>query len=183
MLAIMKAFKRHKKILIGGVFVLAALAVGAFYFSPPRKGPNEAAGEPSDIVFADSSLKNKEAALAAAIREASSANGRILKLVAADRVVGTGREARIGDTVTVDYIGTVKGGTEFENSYKTHEPLSFKVGAGDVIKGLEEGIVGMKEGGERILIIPPELGYGSTIVEPLPANATLIFSIKLNSIE
>ncbi|MBI4087147.1 FKBP-type peptidyl-prolyl cis-trans isomerase [Candidatus Kaiserbacteria bacterium] len=136
-----------------------------------------------DIVVADSEAKNREAALADAIRKASNTSGQVRKLIVNDVSVGDGREVKVGDTATVHYIGMVRDGAEFDNSYKKGQPLSFKVGAGEVIAGWEQGIIGMKEGGKRILIVPPEMGYGNAVVDPIPANATLLFSIELLSIE
>lgn len=137
----------------------------------------------SDKIVVDPKAKNKDAAIAQALADAISGGEHLTKLVVTDTVVGAGREVKVGDTVTVHYIGFQKDGSVFDNSYKKGKPISFKVGAGDVIKGWEEGVVGMKEGGKRILVVPPELGYGSAVVDPLPANAILIFSLELLSIE
>lgn len=94
---------------------------------------------------------------------------------------GTGAEAKKGDTVKVTYVGMLDDGTVFDAS-KRHPPgyFSFKLGAGMVIQGWDEGVPGMKVGGERKLTIPPDLGYGSAGYPPtIPPNATLIFDIKL----
>jgi peptidylprolyl isomerase/FKBP-type peptidyl-prolyl cis-trans isomerase FkpA len=98
-----------------------------------------------------------------------------------DVKVGTGTEAKKGDTVKVDYVGMLTDGTVFDAS-KKHPPgyFSFKLGAGMVIQGWDEGVPGMKVGGERKLTIPPALGYGSAGYPPtIPPNSTLIFDIKL----
>jgi FKBP-type peptidyl-prolyl cis-trans isomerase len=109
--------------------------------------------------------------------------GRIAELVVTDVRYGTGDEVKKGDTVVVNYVGTLENGQEFDNSYKRGQPFSFKVGAGNVIAGWEEGLIGMKQGGQRVLVIPPEKGYGSSGVGPIPANSTLIFSIELVEIK
>lgn len=97
-----------------------------------------------------------------------------------DLVVGTGDEAKRRRMVTVNYRGTLEDGTLFDESYG-REPFSFKLGAGQVIKGWDEGVQRMKVGGKRRLIIPAELGYGKdgTPGGPIPPNATLIFEVEL----
>jgi len=93
---------------------------------------------------------------------------------------GTGEGAKNGDTTTVNYVGTLEDGTKFDSSYDRGVPFSFKLGAGQVIPGWEEGILGMKVGEKRKLTIPPELAYGPTGVSGLiPPNATLIFEVEL----
>jgi FKBP-type peptidyl-prolyl cis-trans isomerase len=100
-----------------------------------------------------------------------------------DLVVGTGPTALPGDTVTVDYVGTLADGTTFDSSYDTGKPLSFRLGAGQVIKGWDQGVPGMQVGGKRRLTVPPELGYGSQAVGSIPANSTLVFEIELRSVK
>ncbi len=103
------------------------------------------------------------------------------KLEKKDLIVGTGAEATAGETVTVNYVGVLyKGGKEFDASWKRKEPFQFKLGQGQVIKGWDEGVVGMKVGGRRELVIPSELAYGKTGSPPtIPANAPLVFVIDL----
>jgi FKBP-type peptidyl-prolyl cis-trans isomerase len=103
------------------------------------------------------------------------------KLVTKDLIVGTGKEAKSGDTVTVNYVGVLyKGGKEFDASWKRKEPFQFKLGEGQVIKGWDQGVAGMKVGGRRELIIPSSLGYGATGSPPaIPANAPLVFVVDL----
>jgi FKBP-type peptidyl-prolyl cis-trans isomerase len=102
-------------------------------------------------------------------------------LVVQDEVVGTGAEAQSGDTVTVNYTGKLADGTVFDTSIgKT--PYSFVLGAGNVISGWDQGLVGMKVGGKRVLIIPPSLAYGSQDYGPIPGNSTLTFEVELVSV-
>ncbi len=98
----------------------------------------------------------------------------------ADLVVGKGREAHAGETATVHYTGTLVDGTKFDSSKDRNQPFSFRLGAGRVIKGWDEGVEGMKIGGARKLVIPPQLGYGARGAGArIPPNATLIFQVEL----
>lgn len=105
-------------------------------------------------------------------------------LASRDVKVGKGRAAKDGDTVKVHYVGTLLDGTKFDSSRDRDEPFEFKLGAGGVIRGWDEGVVGMKIGGVRKLTIPPSLAYGERGAPPkIPPNATLEFEIELISIE
>ena len=103
-------------------------------------------------------------------------------LVSADLFVGTGATAVTGDTVTVHYIGTFTNGTKFDSSYDRNQPFSFRLGAGQVIAGFDQGITGMRVGGKRRLTIPPSLAYGSTGQGSIPPNTTIVFEVDLLSI-
>ena len=99
--------------------------------------------------------------------------------------VGTGAVAKSGDKVKVHYTGWLTTGKKFDSSVDANSPFDFTIGAGDVIKGWDEGVTGMKVGGKRQLRIPPELGYGAsgTPGGPIPPNATLIFDIRLLAVK
>jgi FKBP-type peptidyl-prolyl cis-trans isomerase len=97
-----------------------------------------------------------------------------------DLVLGAGSEAKSGNTVSVHYTGTLSDGSKFDSSLDRGRPFEFTLGAGRVIKGWDQGVLGMKVGGKRRLVIPPELGYGARGFPPvIPANATLNFDIEL----
>ncbi|MDR3315435.1 MAG: FKBP-type peptidyl-prolyl cis-trans isomerase [Coriobacteriales bacterium] len=99
-----------------------------------------------------------------------------------DTLEGTGEGVKEGDLVTVHYTGTLDDGTVFDSSVERNTPYSFTVGAGEVIPGWEEGLLGMKVGGKRTLVIPPALAYGATENGAIPANSVLHFDIELISI-
>ncbi len=107
------------------------------------------------------------------------------ELVTTDLEEGSGPEAKAGDTVTVQYVGVnYKTGKEFDSSWSRSEPFPFELGSGGVIPGWEQGVEGMKVGGRRELIIPPELGYGTTGSPPtIPPNETLVFVVDLEAVE
>ena len=94
--------------------------------------------------------------------------------------VGEGAEASSGQTIAVHYRGTLENGKQFDASYDRGTPFTFPLGAGRVIKGWDEGVVGMKVGGKRKLVIPPDLAYGSRGAGGvIPPNATLMFEVEL----
>ena len=97
-----------------------------------------------------------------------------------DLVVGTGPEAKAGQSVTVHYTGWLTDGKKFDSSKDRKDPFVFPLGAGRVIKGWDEGVQGMKVGGKRKLTIPPGLGYGPRGAgNAIPPNATLVFEVEL----
>lgn len=100
-----------------------------------------------------------------------------------DLKVGTGPEAKPGQNVTVHYVGTLTNGSKFDSSRDRNEGFEFALGAGQVIKGWDQGVAGMKVGGLRRLTVPPELGYGKMGYPPvIPGNSTLVFEVELLSV-
>ena len=97
----------------------------------------------------------------------------------ADLAKGDGAEAQSGQTVSVHYTGWLTDGQKFDSSRDRGGAFSFRLGAGQVIRGWDQGVAGMKVGGRRRLEIPPELGYGDRGVGPIPGGATLIFAVEL----
>ncbi len=102
----------------------------------------------------------------------------------ADLNPGDGDMAKAGQTATVHYTGWLPDGTKFDSSVDRNQPFSFPLGGGQVIKGWDEGVAGMKAGGERLLIVPPNLGYGSRGAGGvIPPCATLLFDVRLLSVK
>ena len=105
-------------------------------------------------------------------------------LVIEDLKEGAGAEATAGKTVTVHYVGTLTDGKKFDSSRDRGEGFDFKLGAGQVIKGWEQGVAGMKVGSMRKLTIPPELAYEARGFPPvIPPNSTLVFEVELLSMK
>ncbi len=135
-------------------------------------------------VVVDTASSDTEAAREQALYQAVNSKGMLEKMVIEDVKIGTGDVvAATGNTLVVHYSGRLQNGEEFDSSRSRGEPFSFTLGEGRVIPGWEQGLLGMKVGGERVLVIPPELGYGSRSVGPIPANATLVFVVELIEIK
>jgi FKBP-type peptidyl-prolyl cis-trans isomerase len=96
---------------------------------------------------------------------------------------GEGAVVKDGDTIAMHYRGTLLEGKEFDSSYKRNQPFSFRVGSGQVIRGFDMGVLGMKPGGKRKITIPPDFGYGARGAgSDIPPNSTLVFEIEIVSI-
>jgi FKBP-type peptidyl-prolyl cis-trans isomerase FkpA len=104
-------------------------------------------------------------------------------LIYEDLQVGDGATAKSGDTITVNYTGWLTDGTKFDSSIDRGQTSDFTLGTGNVIAGWDEGVVGMRVNGTRLLEIPPSLGYGSTAKASIPANSTLVFEVQLVAIK
>jgi len=100
-----------------------------------------------------------------------------------DVVAGQGALAEPGDKLTVHYVGQLPNGQVFDSSRDSNSPFTFTLGAGQVIRGWDEGLQGMRAGGKRILTIAPDYAYGSRGVGPIPPNSTLVFEVELLSVE
>jgi len=120
----------------------------------------------------------------ATIIEENMGEGNVAQIGIEDLIEGTGDMAESGKKVTVNYLGTLIDGTKFDSSYDRNEPFSFNLGAGEVIVGWDQGVVGMKVGGKRKLTIPSDLAYGDNgIPGAIPGKATLIFEVELLKVE
>lgn len=107
-----------------------------------------------------------------------------MNLEITDLAPGSGPAAKSGDPLCIHYRGSLEDGTEFDSSYPRGETLDFTLGAGELIKGMDDGLVGLKVGGKRRLRIPSTMGYGKRGVPGvIPPDATLIFEVELVSID
>lgn len=174
--------------LVGAGLCVALMAL-AIFMVQARTDLNQitstqsaAVGTANGIVVVPDS-ENQRAAQREALLEATNRVGKLKSMVIDDIKIGTGDEVVAGDVVSVHYAGRLQDGTEFDNSRTRGAAFEFQVGGGQVIQGWEEGLVGMKVGGERILVIPPEKGYGAAGIGPIPGGATLVFSIELLEIK
>ena len=162
-----------KTVQTGIAVALALIVVGVFLIFPGLSpfGDLGQAGQDGDINKLETSTMPSE-------------SGEQLQIV--DTVVGTGDAAAVGDTVTVNYVGSLTDGTVFDASANHgKEGFTFPLGAGQVIKGWDQGVAGMKVGGKRHLVIPAALAYGDQEVGggAIPANSVLVFDIELLSVK
>ncbi len=175
------------ELMIGG-FCVAMMALALFLVQTETNFANlqnaSQAGQVIDsgIVFVTDD-EDVTAARTEAFTSAASDEGKLERMVIDDIKEGVGEEVKSGDTVVVHYVGTLQNGQEFDNSRRRGEGFEFTVGAGQVIKGWDEGLVGMKVGGQRILVIPADKAYGDQGIGPIPGGATLVFSIELLEIK
>lgn len=162
------------KIIIIAVIVVVALA-GVWYccFKQKTSSAPESIANNTNQASVDNALGSEET------NSANTNNESKMKIEILKQ--GTGTEAKSGDVLTVNYTGTLTDGTKFDSSLNPgREPFVFTVGAGQVIKGWDEGLIGMKVGEQRKLTLPPEMGYGASgAAGVIPPNATLIFVVDL----
>ncbi len=100
-----------------------------------------------------------------------------------DNVVGGGEPAVAGSRITVNYVGRFTDGKVFDSSVARNEPFQFVLGTNQVIKGWDQGLLGMRVGGKRTIVVPPELGYGANDYGPIPGGSTLVFEVELLKVE
>lgn len=151
-------------------FIQAVLALVACAGSADRKPPETSLPDITSTTFAPS-LGIELAAMTRTPR------GAYLR----DLSPGTGDPVAPGQQVAIHYQGSLPNGTPFDANGPTDQPFAFRLGAGEVVPGFDEGVAGMRVGGRRQLIIPPALGYGAEANGPIPANSILVFTIELVS--
>jgi len=177
----MEASTTQKTVLIIVFVVLGAgiIAGAMWYASNILEGQPVAAPTQTATTTTDQNQIQNQTTSAA--NTTSTKNMDTLKIN--DVTVGTGAIAQNGDDVTVNYTGTFDNGTVFDSSLKPgRTPFSFTLGAGAVIKGWDLGVLGMRVGGKRELVVPPDLGYGPSAYGPIPGNSTLHFTVELLSV-
>lgn len=179
-------------------FGLVLSMVAGMALVPPSYGADEATEAPapadatapaatkSELKAGDAPKKEKKAGKKKAAPEKKEAKKKEAKLIKKDLKVGEGTVATSGKRVTVHYTGWLSkpNGKKFDSSLDRNQPFSFALGGGEVIKGWDQGVEGMKVGGKRRLTIPSELGYGEReIPGAIPANSTLVFDVELLNVE
>jgi FKBP-type peptidyl-prolyl cis-trans isomerase len=159
------------------IFLVAIVAGAVWFFLTKIKSPSEP-------IIKDSTPTASISVSPSVSPETTSDENQIPmdRISGRELVVGTGKETKSGDRVKVNYVGTLLDGTKFDSSYDRGVPFEFNLGAGEVIKGWDDGVAGMKVGGKRQLIIPPQFGYGDRAVGKIPANSVLIFEVELLNI-
>lgn len=164
-----------------GIVIVFSIAIGAVLLSLPKLASlfSKTSATKEEVLNFDQLSETEKKALGG-----DTVDGTVVKeLKKEDIVVGTGDEAKPGKKVTVHYTGTLTDGTKFDSSVG-RVPFDFNLGKGEVIKGWDQGVEGMKVGGKRKLTIPADLGYGETGYPPdIPPNAPLIFEIELLKVE
>lgn len=158
-----------------GIAVAVALAVVAVFFILPGStifGTTAPAGEVPEVTTIETPTTTMP-------------TGSTSELQITDQVVGTGAVAQAGDTVTVNYVGSLTDGKIFDASANHgNTGFTFTLGVGQVIQGWDKGIAGMKEGGKRKLVIPADMAYGNRAIgNVIPANSTLIFEVELLKVQ
>ena len=167
---------------LGIAFSIGAMALALFLLRVETTQPESVVAVEGDDQVATvvvSEQSNERDALGSALGEAVGDSGKIEKLIIDDVIVGDGAEVVRGDTISVHYVGALRNGQQFDNSYERGAPFTFTVGEGRVITGWEEGVLGMQEGGQRVLVIPSDYGYGDNGFGPIPGGATLVFQVEL----
>lgn len=158
-----------KRNIIAGIIIVIVILLGVYFLLSPKLVDDTARP-----IVQDETKKPEPTTMS---------TQQVTKLAIQDITTGTGREVKKGDTVVVNYKGTLLNGKQFDSSYDRGRPFETKIGVGNVIKGWDEGIVGMKVGGKRKLTIPSDMAYGATGAgSDIPPNSPLIFEVELINI-
>ena len=167
------------------IFTTLPLMLAACGAKPDARGaadaaaapPPAAAATPSATVDVIPTTKFAPALGVDAATMTKTATGLYYK----DLVIGNGAEAKVGTTASLNYVGTLPDGTQFDAS--NGRPYTFRIGDKRVIQGWDDGVPGMKVGGKRLLVVPSEQGYGANGNGPIPPNAVLVFSLELVTVQ
>jgi FKBP-type peptidyl-prolyl cis-trans isomerase len=167
----------EKNIWIGGITALVVLGL-IFAFNTKSKSVEE------EVQAKNTQASGTEEQQTLTPTSSPTMQEPVTTLQIEDITVGTGREAKAGETISVHYTGTLTDGTKFDSSRDRGTPFSFTLGAGQVIEGWDKGFAGMKVGGRRKLVIPGSMAYGPQgIPGVIPPNATLVFDVELLGVQ
>lgn len=170
-------------LIVGIIIVTGALGI---YFILNQQAPvveikNNPEEEPMKFIQDQNQNKNQNTNSQA---QSVSPTPSVKELKIEDEKIGEGAEVKSGDTIVIHYTGTLENGQKFDSSLDRGQPFETQIGVGKVIKGWDQGVIGMKVGGKRKLTIPSDLAYGEQgIPEAIPPNATLIFELELLEIK
>jgi peptidylprolyl isomerase len=176
----MKTFlKRAGWIFLAVLFLGTGLGVGVVAFWQATHQPKTDTSQQANTCI----VQPISSSAVLAKPKAYKPSGEVKTLQTTDLEPGNGQAVKAGDCLTVKYEGTLANGKEFDGNFDKPLALEFKVGQGQVIPGWDQGLIGMKVGGTRRLVVPPQLGYGSRSQSSIPANSTLFFVVKVITIE
>lgn len=157
------------------LFLAAACATTIYVIFQSNSSANNTPPQTSQQTCADN-----QSEVALPVPDAYKPDGAVTSLQTTDLTAGSGAAAKDGDCLVVKYYGTLaSSGTKFDEDFTTTQGFAFTLGQGQVIKGWDQGLVGMKAGGERRLVIPAALAYGAQAQGSIPANSDLVFVVKL----
>lgn len=182
----MKSLNKYEVSGIIGSIIVMIVVLGAIrpeIFDGVRSAVADKYGALTSKAPQDAQTEN-DATLEEILFDAHSMKGELVKLVIEDVRDGeAGEPVEEGDTLTVHYVGQTIDGTTFDSSYERNKPYVFTLGNGTVIQGWEEGLIGMKVGGKRILVVPSDMAYGNSHVGIIPPNSTLVYAIELITVK
>jgi peptidylprolyl isomerase len=168
------------------LFVVTGLGVGVAAFwqatHQPKDDTSQTTPPPPNSTACAGGLEAGQEKLP--VPEAYKTEGKVSELQTTDLQEGTGAAAKNGDCLVMKYYGTLaSNGTKFDENFTSDQGFKFQLGSGQVIKGWDEGLVGIKQGGTRRLVIPADKAYGAQAAGSIPANSDLVFVVKLESIK
>jgi FKBP-type peptidyl-prolyl cis-trans isomerase len=175
------AKRNRQRLIIGIIIALVVVIIGYFVFTDYKTRTQTATATPTTTANKTYPIGTLDTTPPPPTANAvTTASGLIYE----DLQVGDGATAKTGDTVSVNYTGWLADGTKFDSSLDRAQPFEFILGAGQVIPGWDEGVTGMNVNGTRLLVIPPDLGYGAQGAgTTIPPNATLSFEVQLITIK
>jgi hypothetical protein len=180
--------KRVGWLLLTLLFVVTGLGVGVVAFwqatHQPKSNSSQTTPPPTPPTAATCTGGVEENVETLPVPDVYKPSGKVTQLQTTDLQEGSGQAAKNGDCLVMKYYGTLaSSGTKFDENFTKPEGFKFQLGQGQVIKGWDQGLVGIKVGGTRRLVIPAAMGYGAQAAGPIPANSDLVFEVKLESIK